>query len=93
MAFIRCRQSARVEAGMAQYCPWCDQPFTPRGNGGRPQRYCSAGCRRALEQALRAWAARQLAEGHVTVAALQHARSAEPRNSHGRTQCPSDADL
>lgn len=45
-----------VKAGMAvdvregdQVCPQCERTFTPRaGNGGKPQRFCSAECRRAF---------------------------------------------
>jgi hypothetical protein len=55
--------------------PWCSRPFTPRRNGGKPQRFCRDACRRAYERELRAWARNQIAAGGVTPARLQRARS------------------
>jgi endogenous inhibitor of DNA gyrase (YacG/DUF329 family) len=56
-------------------CPWCERPFTPRSTGGKPQRFCSERCRRALERELRAWAREQVADGEITPAQLQRVRS------------------
>ena len=42
---------------MSQLCTWCGTEHEPRSNGGRPQRFCSAPCRRAFETACRIWAA------------------------------------
>jgi len=56
-------------------CPWCERSFTPRGTGGRPQRFCCERCRRAYERELRAWARNQIAAAGVTPTQLQRARS------------------
>ena len=64
-------------------CEWCDNSFAPRTNGGKPQRFCSAHCRRDLEHSLRAWAQKQLAEGRVTVAELQRPRCSSARVEDG----------
>ena len=84
-------------------CEWCGNSFAPRTNGGKPQRFCSQRCRRALDSALRAWAQEQHARGRVTVAELQGAGSEEggqgagayptlvetaPRGLDERARCP-----
>ena len=62
-------------------CPWCGTSFMPRSDGGKPQRFCSSRCRRALDRALRAWARDQLTEGRVTVAELQRERCPDGRRA------------
>ncbi len=52
-------------------CRWCHGAFRPRMSGGKPQRFCSPGCRRAFEAALRAWAQAEFAAGRITVTELQ----------------------
>ena len=64
-------------------CPWCGDPFLPRASGGKPQRFCSPDCRRAMDAALRAWAQDQLSEGRVTVGDLQRAGCSEARQADG----------
>jgi hypothetical protein len=59
----------------APVCPWCERLFTPRRNGGKPQRFCSERCRRAFERELRAWARERVADGGITPAQLQRVRS------------------
>jgi hypothetical protein len=63
----RSASTRNILHGRAQYS------FSPRRTGGRPQRFCSARCRRAYE--LRAWARDQITAGGVTPAQLQRARS------------------
>ncbi len=68
-----------ADASMTEpiHCPWCATQFTPRTSGGKPQRFCSARCRREHEAGLQAWARDQEAAGRVTKADLQRARSPE----------------
>jgi hypothetical protein len=48
-------------------CLWCGRTFLPRRDGGRTQRFCGTGCRRALDAGLRAWTLAELAAGRITV--------------------------
>ncbi len=58
-------------------CPWCNEPFTPRprDTGGKPQRYCSSGCRTDFHRACRIYAEEQVEAGTVSVGALREALS------------------
>ncbi len=38
---------------MSGLCTWCGNPFEPRNNGGKQQRFCSTPCRRNFESACR----------------------------------------
>ncbi len=51
-------------------CLWCDAPFTPR-QGGKPQRFCSKGCRTGFHAAARKWAEQAVTRGELTVAELR----------------------
>lgn len=42
-----------MELSMSHICRGCSQPFTPRSNGGKPQRFCSRPCRMAYASAHR----------------------------------------
>lgn len=54
-------------------CPSCNATFVPRRSGGRPQRFCSLGCRRAHEAAARAAGRAQIEGGVLPTRALpQH---------------------
>ena len=77
--------AGRRGAVTTRACTWCGDPYTPRKTGGRPQRFCSEGCRRAFGSGCRAWAGALLASGLLPVSALkrtlrQRARSSQ-RNS------------
>jgi hypothetical protein len=48
---------------MTAECPWCGSRFALRHDGGKPQLFCRAGCRRALDAAGRRWIATALAAG------------------------------
>jgi len=47
-------------------CDWCGRAFL-RHRGGKPQRFCSTRCRHDLDAAVRAYVARQLAAGQITI--------------------------
>jgi hypothetical protein len=36
---------------MEPTCAWCTAPFSPRSDGGKPQKYCSAACRQQRDAA------------------------------------------
>jgi hypothetical protein len=57
-------------------CLWCREPFKPRSDGGRAQRFCSPVCRRALDRAARTWLREAVADGTLTLADLQKASPA-----------------
>ncbi len=65
---------------MNQPCTWCGTPYRPRGNGGSPQRFCTAPCRRAFETACRIWAAQEHEAGRVSTSTLRTAL-------HERARC------
>lgn len=52
-------------------CQWCGAPFAASFRGGPPRRFCSGGCQRAYNAALRAWARELVEEGFVTPASLR----------------------
>lgn len=54
-------------------CLWCRQPYEPRRDGGKRQRFCSKGCRVAFFDAVRAWALMMVEEGTVTVDEIRKA--------------------
>ncbi len=70
-------------------CPWCGKAFDRRSTGGKPQRFCSTRCRRAMDAGLRAWAHEQFTMGRVSITELQRARCRErpstPQSDHPPT--------
>lgn len=56
---------------MTTLCRWCGSPFTPRATGGRRQRFCSAGCRRAYARAAWSYVSRVIEEGSIATLALR----------------------
>ena len=60
-------------------CPWCDNPFTPRTDGGSPQKFCSAPCRKKFHVACRVWAEDQVWRGLLPVSSLKHALAQRAR--------------
>ena len=52
-------------------CEWCGTAFKPRTNGGTAQRFCKPACRRAFDQASRAWVRRRLHARLLSVADLR----------------------
>ncbi len=58
---------------MSQLCTWCGTEFESRSNGGKPQRFCSAPCRRAFETACRIWAAAEYEAERVSIFELRTA--------------------
>ena len=62
-------------------CLWCDTPFTPR-QGGKPQRFCSKGCRTGFHAAARKWAEQAVARGELTVAELRKPQTCLCSNVH-----------
>ncbi len=61
-------------------CLWCGIEFEPRSNGGKPQRFCSATCRREFEAACRAYAAAEVEAGRLPVSALRRALGQRARS-------------
>jgi hypothetical protein len=59
----------------APNCTWCSRRFVPRKIGGHEKRFCSADCRAHFHTALRQWAARALAGGHLSVSDLKATRA------------------
>ena len=72
-------------------CPWCGEAFGRRSSGGKPQRFCSMRCRRAMDAGLRAWAQQQFAMGRVSIAELQRARCGEPPSAPPSDHPPTPA--
>ena len=62
-------ESAAPDAPCA--CLWCGMTFQPRTDGGTAQRFCKPSCRRAFDQASRAWVRRQVDDGCLSVADLR----------------------
>ncbi len=58
---------------MNPLCTWCGTAYEPRSNGGKPQRFCSAPCRRAFETACRIWAAAEYEAERVSIFELRTA--------------------
>lgn len=56
-------------------CTWCDKLFTPRGTGGRAQKYCSSQCRKDFQTAARTWAVTAVENGDLSVAKLKVAQA------------------
>jgi hypothetical protein len=48
-------------------CPWCDRPFRPRRNGGKPQRFCCAGHRLRYWGNGRKWLAQATEAGFLSL--------------------------
>jgi hypothetical protein len=57
-------------------CLWCGHAFTPRATGGKAQRFCRPGCRRAFDAAGRRWVAEAIDGGMLTVDALRSGAAA-----------------
>jgi hypothetical protein len=57
-------------------CAWCGRAFAPRTSGGRPQRFCSPRCRRAIDAAGRGYIRDALASGVLTIAGLRNGSAA-----------------
>ncbi len=74
---------------MNPLCTWCGTAYEPRSNGGKPQRFCSAPCRRAFETACRIWAAAEYEAERVSIFALRTALYQRAR-SLGRDLAPAD---
>ena len=58
---------------MSTLCTWCGSQYESRRNGGRPQRFCSAPCRRAFETACRIWAAQEYEAERLSIFTLRTA--------------------
>ena len=72
-------------------CAWCGVPFTPRTNGGKPQRFCSEQCRVEFHRGCRVWAEDQVWRGLLSVSALKNALEQRIRSSErpiGQHQSP-----
>ncbi len=65
---------------MSRLCAWCGTEFEPRGNGGKPQRFCSAPCRRAFDSACRIWAAQEYEAERVSIFTLRTALEQRARS-------------
>ncbi len=61
-------------------CLWCGTEFEPRSNGGKPQRFCSAPCRRAFDTACRVYAAAEVEASRLPVSALKMALEQRARS-------------
>ncbi len=75
-------------------CWWCDRHFSPRSNGGSPQRFCSSSCRDGFWSAARRWIQHAVDAGlmtaddlkspetsvHAVLRASQSEPAPEPRN-------------
>ena len=64
-------------------CPWCGEPFTPRGDGGKRQKFCAERCRQQFHAACRVWAEDQVWYGLVPVSALKRALEQRTRSPEG----------
>ncbi len=78
---------------MSRLCTWCGSQYESRSNGGRPQRFCSAPCRRAFEAACRIWAAQEYEAERVSIFTLrtalyQRARWLQRDPASGRGKAP-----
>jgi hypothetical protein len=60
------------EGAMSDTCFWCSRAFWPRTSGGRPQRFCSPHCRRAIDAAGRRYIHDTLTSGTLTIADLRN---------------------
>ncbi len=76
---------------MSAICTWCGTEYEPRSNGGKPQRFCSAPCRRDFETACRIWAAAEYEAERMSIfelktALYQRARSLQrdPASERGK---------
>ncbi len=65
---------------MSQLCTWCGTAYELRSNGGKPQRFCSAPCRRAFETACRIWAAQEYEAERVSIFTLRTALEQRARS-------------
>jgi hypothetical protein len=53
-------------------CFWCGNDFVPGGRG-RPQKFCSSGCRSAFFAAARSWAVGEALAGRLPIERLRNA--------------------
>ncbi len=58
---------------MSQLCTWCGSQYESRSNGGRPQRFCAAPCRRDFETACRIWGAQEYEAERLSIFTLRTA--------------------
>ena len=56
-----------------EICPWCDEPFETRKDGGSPQKFCSTPCRRQFHRACRVWAEERVSRGITPMADVKRA--------------------
>ncbi len=57
--------------------------LTPRGDGGKPQRFCSQGCRKQYHGACRLWTEALVGSGLLPVSALRHGLEQRKRSAEG----------
>jgi len=65
-------------------CLWCSRVFTPRGSGGKRQRFCRPACLHALNADGLRYIEVALADGALTVSDLRNAPSATRARSDDR---------
>ena len=65
-------------------CVWCGVPYTPRTNGGKPQRFCSEKCRVEFHRGCRLWAEQLVWSGELPVSALKNTLEQRIRSSERR---------
>ena len=58
--------------GSSKLCEWCERPFSTR-QGGSPQRFCGASCRKVFWSALRRFGEQALANGVLTMTDIRTA--------------------
>ncbi len=56
-------------------CTWCDELFTPRGTGGRAQKFCKPRCRQSYHTAGRAFVKTAVENGSLSVSDLKMAHT------------------
>ena len=78
---------------MSVPCLWCSCVFKPRQDGGSQQRFCSPGCRQALNTAARRWALDQVDAGILLVDDLRkYGVSADRRGTLHSNGAPAQAE-
>ena len=60
-------------------CLWCEGEFQSRASGCKPQRFCSAPCRRAFDTACRKIGAAEIEAGRLQVSEFRMARGQRAR--------------
>jgi len=64
-------------------CDWCGEPFEPRIDGGKQQRFCSPEHRRAFDAASRIYVRQAIASGALTLETLRESRCDNARVAPG----------